>query len=161
MDKLTGARNEQIVETNQNSLYLFSPSIYNYTNVDISDPNEDLSKIPNDWVKCTCATRPESEFYSSKYVVRYFRDTDGDGRCNNVIKSRNGGSVWCWGFEEEPNKATNANPYIGTKTVTVINDPSVKTPLQIVWPLTPQFKHLDVTVDGVLIIEDGTEIKKK
>ena len=28
-------------------------------------------------------------------------------------------------------------------------------PLNIVWPFTPQFKDMDVIVDGVLIIEDG------
>ena len=153
-----GVRNETIVETNVKSLYLFSPSIYTYTGMDISDPNENMSRLPNDWVKCTCATRDESEFYSSKYVVRYFNDTDGDGRCNNVVKSRNGGSVWCWGFENEPDKAVNANPYIGTKTVTVINSPDTKNPLNIVWPFTKQFKDLDVTVDGKLIIEDGIEL---
>ena len=156
-----GIRNETITETNLKALYLFSPSLYTYTNIDISDPNENMGKVPNDWVKCTCATRDESEFYSSKYVVRHFNDTDGDGRCNNVVKSKNGGSVWCWGFENDPDKLANANPYIGTKTVTVINSPDTKTPLNVVWPLTPQFKHLDVTVDGVLIIEDGVEIKKK
>ena len=155
-----GERNEQIVETNAKALYLFSPSIYNYTDIDISDPNENMSKVPNDWVQCTCATRPESEFYSSKYVVRHFNDTDGDGRCNNVVKSRNGGSVWCWGFEEAPSKTVNANPYIGTKNVTVINE-DPKKPLMVNWPLTPQFKHLTVTVDGVVIIEDGVEVKKK
>ena len=152
-----GVRKEQIVETNTKELYLFSPSIYNYTDVDISDPNAVMTKNPNDWVICTCETRPESEFYSSKYVVRYFNDTDGDGRCNNVIKSRNGGTVWCWGFKEDPVKTVNANPYIGTKTVTIINE-DPKKPLKVKWPFTPQFKDLDVTVDGELIIENGTEL---
>ena len=159
VDPRTGYRDEKIVETNVKELYLFSQSIYRFTNVDIGDPNADLTTNPNDWVKCSCATRDESEFYSSKYVVRYFNDTDGDGRCNNVVKSRNGGSVWCWGFENEPDITVNANPYIGTKKVIVINE-DPKKPLKINYPLTPQFKHLDVIEDGVVIIEDGTKVKK-
>ena len=156
-----GVRNEQIAETNEKTLYLFSPSIYSYTNIDISDPNADMSKNPNDWVQCTCATREDKEFYKSEQypgnIKKYFNDTDGDGRCNNVIYSRNGGSVWCWGFEEKPDYTVNANPYIGTKTVTVINEDPTK-PLIIEWPFTPQFKDLDVTVDGVVIIQNGTKV---
>ncbi len=160
VDPYTGYRDEKIVETNVKELYLFSPSIYRYTDVDISDPNADLGTNPNDWVKCTCATRDDKEFYKADQypsnVKKYFNDTDGDGRCNNVIYSKNGSSVWCWGFEKDPDKTVNANPYIGTKLVTVINkDP--QNPLKIKWPLTPQFKHLDVIVDGKLIIEDGEE----
>ena len=139
------------------TLYLFSPSLYTYTNVDLSDPNADMSNYINDWVKCTCSQRAESEFYNSNHT-NGFNDTDGDGRCNNPIIGVSDQSVWCWGFEEEPDRSINANPYIGTKTVTVVNgDP--KKPLQIKWPLTKQFKHLDVTVDGVLIIEDGVELE--
>ena len=157
VNPVSGVRTETIAETNVKELYLFSPSIYSYTNIDISDPNADLSKLPNDWVQCTCETRPESEFYNANYVVRHFNDTDGDNRCNNVIKSNNGGSVWCWGFKEAPNKSVNANPYIGTKTVTIINEDPTK-PLKVNYPFTPQFKYLDVTVDGVLIIEDGKKM---
>ena len=164
VDQNTGYRDEKIVETNVKPLYLFSQSIYRFTDTDISDPNADLSTFPNDWLKCTCAKREDDQFYNSdknpQNIKKYFNDTDGDGRCNNVIYSRNGGSVWCWGFENEPDVTVNANPYIGTKKVTIINAPDTKTPLQVVWPFTPQFKHLDVTVDGVLIIEDGVEIKK-
>ncbi len=53
----------------------------------------------------------------------------------------------------------NINPTEGTKTVTLINkDP--KNPIDIIWPISKQFKDLDVTVDGVLIIEDGVKVKK-
>ena len=163
VDKNTGYRDEKIVETNVKELYLFSQSIYRYTNVDIGDPNADLTTNPNDWVKCSCATRDDDEFYNSdKYpqnIKKYFNDTDGDGRCNNVIYSRNGGSVWCWGFEKEPDITVNANPYIGTKKVIVINE-DPKNPLKINYPFTPQFKHLDVVEDGVVIIEDGAKVKK-
>ena len=51
-------------------------------------------------------------------------------------------------------QSPNINPTEGTKTVTLINkDP--KRPLPMIWPSAKQFKDLDVTVDGVLIIEDG------
>ena len=51
-------------------------------------------------------------------------------------------------------QSPNINPTEGTKTVTLINkDP--KKPITIIWPTSKQFKDLDVTVDGVLIIEDG------
>ena len=157
VDPTTGIRNEVIVETNYKTLYLFSPSLYTYTHVALSDPNADWPNYIHDWVKCTCSQRAESEFYNSNHT-NGFNDTDGDGRCNNPIIGVSDQSVWCWGFEEEPDRSINANPYIGTKTVTVVNgDP--KKPLQIKWPLTKQFKHLDVTVDGVLIIEDGVELE--
>ena len=152
-----GERIETIVRTNQDEIYLFSPSVYSYT-VDLSDPEASMASFTNDWKQCTCATRPESEFYKSSYVVRYFRDTDGDGRCNNVVYGQNGSSVWCWGFKEKPDTSVNANPYIGTKTVTVINSDPNK-PLKVNWPTTKQFKDMDVTVDGELIIENGTKKK--
>ena len=141
-DVSSGERIEKITAVNKKELYLFSPELYGYKDVDISDPNAKTPSNPNDRKKCECET---------------FNDTDGDGRCNNSVTSPNGGTMWCSGWEEEPDNTVNANPYIGTKTVTVINsDP--ENPLKVVWPLTPQFKDLDVTVDGELIIEDGEEI---
>ena len=137
-----GVRIETIAQTNTREIYLFSASIYAYTGVDISDPDENIETAPNDWKKCSC-TR--------------FKDTDGDGRCNNTVMGSSGQMVWCWGFEETPDNTVNANPYIGTKTVTVINGDTSK-PLNIIWPTTPQFKDMDVTVDGVLIIEGGQEL---
>ena len=143
VDPNTGVRNEVITEVNSKSLYLFTPSLYTHKDVDISDPNADMSSRPNDWKKCTCSK---------------FNDTDGNGQCNNTVKSPNGGTMWCNGWPTEPDNSVNINPYISTKTVTVINkDPSK--PLLVVWPLTPQFHDLDVTVDGVLIIENGVNKK--
>ena len=139
VDPKTGIRNEVITEVNTRDIYLFSPSLYKYSDVDISDPNASMEKFPNDMKKCNCAT---------------FKDTDGDGQCNNTVESPNGGTMRCAGFKEEPDYTKNINPYIGTKTVTVINEDTSK-PIKIIWPLTPQFKDMDVTVDGVLVIEDG------
>ncbi len=189
VDPDSGYRDEKIIETNERELYLFTKSIYSYDKVDLSDPKENMLGHNNDWVECTCATRPLDEFYSYdpsnhdesiKKITRYFNDTDGDGRCNSNVKGQNGGSVWCWGyrkcicntftdadnnyfcdsckgFEEKVPTHVNANPYIGTKTVTVINgDPD--NPVKFVWPLTEQFKDMDVTVDGKLIIENGQKL---
>ena len=195
VDEITKERDEKIVKTNEKELYLFSSSIYSHKNIDISNPNADMSNTPNDWVACTCATRPLEDFYnydpdnhdeSIKKIKQYFNDTDGDGRCNNSIYSQNGGSVWCWGyakcecdsfndtdgdyfcdnvkadgkeckgFDERVPTHVNANPYIGTKTVTITNK-ETDNPLKVVYPFTPQFDDLDVTVDGVLIIENGDE----
>ncbi len=141
VDPKTGIRNEVITEVNTREIYLFSPSLYKFADVDISDPNASMEKFPNDMKKCDCAT---------------FKDTDGDGQCNNTVKSPNGGSMRCAGFKEEPDHTKNINPYIGTKNITVINkDPS--NPIQLIYPFTPQFKDMDVTVDGKIIIEDGKE----
>ena len=96
----------------------------------------------NDWKKCACER---------------FNDTDGNGRCNNTVKSPNGGNMWCNGWENEPDTTVNANPYIGTETVTVINADK-DNPIKMIWPMTLQFKHLDVTVDGELIIDDGIDL---
>ena len=148
-DMSSGERVETITAVNEKELYLFSPSLYDYDDVDISNPNAVMSALPNDWKKCDCAVVTEG--------AKSFNDTDGNGRCNNTVKSPNGGNMWCNGWEEQPNTAVNANPYIGTKTVTVINS-DTENPLKMLWPLTPQFKDLDVTVDGTLIIEDGMEI---
>ena len=150
-----GVRNEVITNYNTKELYLFTPDLYKHTNVDISDPNASIPANPNDWTKCTCATRPDSDFKST--VRKYFYDKDGDGQCDNSVKSPNGGSIWCNGWENEPDTSKNLNPYIGTKTVTVVNGDTTK-PLKVIWPLTKQFKDLDVTVDGVLIIKNGYEI---
>ena len=139
VDPKTGIRNEVITEVNTREIYLFSPALYKYSDVDISDPNASMEKFPNDLKKCNCAT---------------FKDTDGDGQCNNTVPSPNGGTMRCAGFKEEPDYTKNINPYIGTKVVTVINE-DTSNPIKIIWPLTPQFKDMDVTVDGVLIIEDG------
>ena len=56
------------------------------------------------------------------------------------------------------NYKPNINPMEGTKTVTLINK-DINNPLPIVWPTAKQFKDIDVTVDGVLIIKDGERVK--
>ena len=151
-----GVREETVVETNEKKIYLFTyNTVYYYTSVDISDSNAIMSSNKNDWVKCTCQTRADDEFKGTP--VKQFNDTDGDGRCNNTIVGPSNQSVWCWGFENEPNTKTNANPYIGTKSVTVINE-NKDNPLEIVWPITPQFKELDVTVDGKIVVKDGKKV---
>ena len=135
-----GVRRETVVEINKKQLYLFtSGTVYKYAHVDISDPTALVHDNPNDLYVCACET---------------FNDTDGDGRCDNNFK----GTIWCWGLESEANRNLNINPYIGTKSVTVINS-DLTNPLSIVWPFTPQFKDLDVTVDGVLIVEDGKAVE--
>ena len=138
-----GIREEKIDEVNKKNIYLFTyNTVYKYTNVDISDPDALISSTKNDWEKCSCAS---------------FNDTDGDGRCNNYVKGPSGQNVWCWGFEETPNTLVNANPYIGTKNVTVVNGDS-ENPLEVVWPTTPQFKDLSVTVDGRVVIKNGKKV---
>lgn len=155
VDPTTKVRTETIVETNTREIYLYTPSLYNYNNVDISDPNATITSNPNDWKQCTCETRPDSDFKGT--VRKYFYDSDGDGQCDNSVKSPNGGTISCNGWKDEPDNTVNLNPYIGTQNITVINgDP--KKPVKIIWPLTPQFKDMDVTVDGKLIIEGGKEL---
>ena len=174
-----GVRNEKITQVNTKQIYLFTPGLYSYTDVDISNPEEDMEKHPNDYKECTCATRPDNEFYNAASIKRYFNDTDGDGKCNNSIKSPNGSKIKCGGFtkcscasftdtnndyfcddckgfEEKLPSNVNLNPFIGTKTVVVKNE-NPNTPIQIIYPLTEQFDDMDVTVDGKLIIEDGKE----
>ena len=145
VEVVNGVRNETIVRTNDEEIYLFTSAIYAYINEDLSDPDQVISSKTNDWRQCACA--------------KGFNDTDGDGRCNNTVKGQSDQNVWCWGFKDKPDTTVNANPYIGTKTVTVVNSNPDK-PLKVVWPLTPQFKDMDVTIDGVLVIEDGVELKK-
>ena len=145
VEVVNGVRNETIRRTNEEEIYLFTNSIYSYAHEDLSDPEQKMSSKTNDWRQCTCA--------------KGFNDTDGDGRCNNTVKGQSDQNVWCWGFKDKPDTTVNANPYIGTKTVTIINSNPDKG-LKIIWPLTPQFKDMDVTIDGVLVIEDGVELKK-
>ncbi len=137
-----GERIETHTGVNTVPLYICAP-LNKFTDVDISDPNADMSAYPNDWRKCECET---------------FNDTDGDGRCNNWIISRinHGNRVWCWGFKDEPNKARNANPYIPPKYIEIKNCGDLK----VVVPPTPQFKNTKVTIDGkeATVAEDGTVI---
>ena len=154
VDSKTGVRTETIDRVNVDEIYLFTSTIYTYTQVDLSDPNAKMTVDTNDWKQCTCATRPDSDFKGT--IRKYFYDSDGDGRCNNSVRGESNQSVWCWGFKEKPDTTVNANPYIGTKNVTVINEDS-ENPLKVVWPMTPQFKDMTVTVDNVVVIKNGKE----
>ena len=57
-----------------------------------------------------------------------------------------GYSVWCWGFENDPDKTANANPYIPTEEIYITNCGDLK----ILIPNTPQFKDVKVYIDGEL-----------
>ena len=135
-----GERIETHTGVNTVPLYICAP-LNQFTDVDISDPDADMSAYPNDWRKCECET---------------FNDTDGDGRCNNWIVSRinHGNRVWCWGFKDEPNKAKNANPYIPPKLIEIKNCGDLK----VVVPPTPQFKNTKVILDGKEVTVDASGV---
>ena len=109
-----GERIETITRTNEDEIYLFTNSIYRYVNEDISDPEQTMSSKTNDWRKCTCETRPDSDFKGT--IRRYFYDSDGDGRCNNSVKGQSDQSVWCWGFKEQPDTTKTPTPISERKT---------------------------------------------
>ncbi len=131
-----GVRSEWDVATNNMALHIYK-QLETYK-TDISSPTADMSAYPNDYKKCNC----ESVYGGTKS----FNDTTGDGRCDNDLDPNDRYAIQCWGFEEEPNRATNANPYITTKEIYVTNCGD----LQIVLPSTPQFKNTDLYIDGVL-----------
>ena len=131
-----GKRIERITGT-VSSISLFR-NVEGYGQSDISDPSADMSSCPNDYKKCNC-----SEVYGG---AKTFNDTDGDGRCNNDLDPDDGYSVWCWGFEDEPDRAENANPYMPTEQIYITNCGS----LNIIIPGTPQFKDTEVYIDGEL-----------
>ncbi len=131
-----GVRSEWDISTNALPLHIYK-QLESYQ-TDISSPNADMSAYPNDYKKCNCET-----VYGGK---KTFNDTDGDGRCNNDLNPNDSYSIECWGFKDEPDTATNANPYVTTKTIYVTNCGN----LQIILPDTPQFKNTELYVDGVL-----------
>ncbi len=131
-----GVRTEWDVATNHVPLHIYA-NLEKYKYADISDPKADMSYYPNDWKKCNC-----HEVYDGE---KSFNDTDGDGRCNNDLDPNDSYSVWCWGFENNPDKTVNANPYVATKDVYVTNCGD----LQIVLPDTPQFEKTQLYIDGV------------
>ena len=132
-----GVRVEHEIATNPMALSLYR-DLEAYGQFDISDPNADMTSYRNDWKKCNCA-----EIYNG---TKSFNDTDGDGRCNNDGNPNDSYSVWCWGFEDEPNTAANANPYIPTEEIYITNCGD----LQIIIPNTPQFEDTKVYIDGKL-----------
>jgi hypothetical protein len=131
-----GKRIERITGT-ATSVSLYR-NIEGYAQVDLSSPNATMSSTPNDWKKCNC-----HEVYNG---TKSFNDTDGDGRCNNDADPNDGYSVWCWGFENEPNKFQNANPYMPTEEIYITNCGN----LRFIIPETPQFDDTKVYIDGVL-----------
>ncbi len=137
VDEETGIRTEWDVATNHIPLHIYS-GVEKYTRADISDPDANMSYYKNDYKKCNC-----EKVYNG---TKTFKDTDGDGRCNNDANPNDTYDVWCWGFKENPNTAININPYIPTEEIYVTNCGS----LRIIVPSTPQFEDLKLYVDGVL-----------
>ncbi len=132
-----GERSEWDIATNHVALHLYA-KLEKYAGMDISDPNANMSSAPNDYTQCNC-----HEVYGGE---KSFNDTDGDGRCNNDLNPNDSYTVWCWGFENKPDKTTNVNPYVPTEEVYVTNCGN----LEIIIPETPQFEDMKVYVDGTL-----------
>ena len=132
-----GQRIERIIATNPTPLSLYR-NLEGYAQMDLSDPNANMASFTNDYKKCNC-----HEVYNG---TKSFNDTDGDGRCNNDMDPNDGYSVWCWGFENDPDKSENANPYMPTEEIYITNCGD----LQIIVPNTPQFEDTKVYKDGVL-----------
>lgn len=146
-----GTRWEEAVDVNHVPLHIYS-LLEQYSSIDISDPDAHSTIWKNDYTKCNC-----SEVYADCGITNDdgtpvgFNDTDGDGRCNNKRDPLNSTyNVWCWGFEEEPDKTANANPYVPTEEVYVTNCGD----LTIILPDTPQFKDTKLYIDGVLQTEE-------
>ena len=130
-------RSEWKIKENHVPLHLYA-NLELYTGADISDPYSIVEKYPNDYKKCNC-----HEVYNG---TKSFNDTDGDGRCNNDLNPNDTYTVWCWGFEDHPNKAINANPYIPTKEVYLTNCGNLK----FIVPSTLQFYDTVLYIDGTL-----------
>ena len=131
-----GVRTEWDVATNNMPLHFYK-QLETYT-TDISNPNADMTSVPNDYKKCNCES-----VYNGK---KTFNDTDGDGRCDNDLNPKDNYSLACWGFKDTPATNTNTNPYVTTKEIYVTNCKD----LQVILPPTPQFKNTELYVDGVL-----------
>ena len=140
-----GIRTEWDVAENHVPLHLYA-NLEKYKTVDISDPNADMSSYPNDYIKCNCEAVYKNAYPDDPTKWRTFNDTDGDGRCNNDLDPTDSYFVWCWGFENTPDKTINTNPYIPTEVVNVTNCGN----LEVIVPPTPQFKDTKLYIDGVL-----------
>ena len=132
-----GVRTEWDVATNSVPLSLYK-TLEGYANTDISNPNADMTSLPNDWKKCNC-----EEVYGG---TKSFNDTDGDGRCNNDLDPNDSYSVWCWGFEEKPDNSKNTNPYVPTEEIYITGCGNLK----FILPSTPQFEDTKLYIDGEL-----------
>ncbi len=144
----SGNRWEDPVKENHVPLHIYG-ELEKYTYYDLSDPNASHHLHPNDYKKCNC-----SEVYANLGLTNNdgspvgFNDTDGDGRCNNKADPTDKTyDVWCWGFENEPDKLVNANPYVPTEEIYVTNCGN----LQIIVPDTPQFEDTKLYVEGKLV----------
>ena len=140
-----GIRTEQDIAVNHVPLHLYA-NLEKYKNVDISDPNANMGSYTNDYIKCNCEAVYKKAYPDDPTKWKTFNDKDGDGRCNNDLNPLDSYSVWCWGFENTPDKTINANPYIPTEVVNVTNCGN----LTIIIPSTPQFKDTKVYIDGEL-----------
>ena len=131
-----GVRTEWQIEERV-SVSLFK-KLEGYKAEDISDPDAVMSAHPNDWKQCNCAVN-----YNG---TKSFKDTNGDGRCDNDRDPDDGYTIQCWGFEKKPDTTVNANPYVATEEIYITNCGNLK----IVIPSTEQFKNTKVYIDGVL-----------
>ena len=90
-------------------------------------------------------------------------DSDGN-RIENVL-SVNEDALYLYQYNLTNNssyisESSFVNPYVVTQSVTIVNDPSVK-PVKIVWPLSPSFNDMEITVDGVdYTIKNGVVAEK-
>ena len=140
-----GVRIEKQISENHVPLHIYG-NLEKYKTVDISDPEANMINYQNDYIKCDCEAVYKKAYPNDPSKWKTFKDTDGDGRCNNDLDPTDSYSVWCWGFENNPDKAINANPYIPTKEVYVTNCGS----LQVIIPSTLQFDDTKMYVDGEL-----------
>ena len=142
-----GVRREWEIATNSVPLHLYaSLEEYKYSQVDISDPNADMSLIPNDHVKCNCYEVYKNAYPNDESKWLTFNNTDGDGKCNNKLNPTDSYEVWCWGYEDTPNTNTNVNPYIPTKNIYVTNCAD----LILIVPDIPLLKDTKLYIDGEL-----------
>jgi hypothetical protein len=140
-----GIRIEKDIAENHVPLHIYA-NLEKYKTVDISDPDADMSNYRNDYIKCNCQEVYKKAYPNDESKWKTFNDTDGDGRCNNDLDPTDSYSVWCWGFETNPDKSINANPYMPTEEVYVTNCGN----LEVIVPPTPQFNDTKLYIDGVL-----------
>ena len=141
-----GVRTEWDIATNPSNIELHLYKQLESYQADISDPNADLSTTPNDYKQCNCEEVYKKAYPDDESKHKTFNDTDGDGRCNNDANPLDTYSVWCWGFENAPDKSINANPYVATEEIHINNCGD----LVLIIPDTPQFDDTKVYIDGVL-----------